>query len=83
MRLSTPLPEPDEPRMKVVVDLNRCQGYAQCVYAAPRHFVLQGRETLVYDPSPDEAARAEIERAVHACPVRAITAYPDAAGETK
>ncbi len=69
--------------MKVVVDLNRCQAYAQCVYAAPRHFVLQGREALVYDPSPDEAARAEIERAVHACPVRAITAYPDPTGETK
>ncbi|MFC7663336.1 FAD-dependent oxidoreductase [Methylorubrum suomiense] len=38
--------------MKVVVDLNRCQAYAQCVYAAPRHFVLHGREALVYDPSP-------------------------------
>ncbi len=64
--------------MKVVVDLNRCQGYAQCLYAAPRHFALHGREALVYDPSPEEAARGEIERAVHACPVRAITAYPDA-----
>ena len=69
--------------MKVVVDLNRCQAYAQCLYAAPGHFALHGREALVYDPSPDEAARGEIERAVHACPVRAITAYPDdtAAGE--
>jgi ferredoxin len=65
--------------MKVVVDLNRCQAYAQCIYAAPGHFALHGREALVYDPSPDETARGEIERAIHACPVRAITAFPDAA----
>ncbi|MEH3116047.1 MAG: ferredoxin [Methylorubrum populi] len=64
--------------MKVVVDLNRCQAYAQCIYAAPGHFALHGREALVYDPSPDEAARGAIERAVQACPVRAITAFPDA-----
>ena len=38
--------------MRVVVDLNRCQAYAQCVYAAPRHFVLHGREALVYDTAP-------------------------------
>ncbi|RVU15444.1 ferredoxin [Methylobacterium oryzihabitans] len=65
--------------MKVVVDLNRCQAYAQCVYAAPDHFALEGAEVLVYDPAPGDAARAEIERAVQACPVRAITAFPDAA----
>ncbi len=63
--------------MRVVVDLNRCQAYAQCIYAAPRHFALHGREALVYDPAPDDADRAEIERAALACPVRAITACPD------
>lgn len=63
--------------MRVVVDLNRCQGYAQCVYAAPRHFVLHGREALVYDTAPDDADRAAIERAAQACPVRAITACAD------
>ena len=35
--------------MKVVVDLNRCQAYAQCIYAAPDHFALHGKEALVYD----------------------------------
>ncbi|MEE7457214.1 ferredoxin [Methylorubrum populi] len=72
--------------MKVVVDLNRCQAYAQCIYAAPDHFALHGKEALVYDPSPGEAARGAIERAVHACPVRAITAYPETdtkVGETR
>ncbi len=52
-------------------------GYAQCVYAAPRHFVLHGREALVYDTAPDDADRAAIERAAQACPVRAITACAD------
>jgi ferredoxin len=56
----------------VSVDLNRCQAYAQCCYAAPDHFVLHGREALYYDPAPDAAARMEIERARIACPVQAI-----------
>lgn len=59
--------------MRVVVDLNRCQGYAQCCYAAPAHFELRGHEILFYDPAPPEAARARIERAQQACPVRAIS----------
>lgn len=58
--------------LRVVVDLNRCQGYAQCCYAAPDAFVLRGYEILFYDPAPSAARRGEIERAVHACPVRAI-----------
>ncbi|WP_336488064.1 ferredoxin [Methylobacterium nigriterrae] len=60
--------------MRVVVDLNRCQGYAQCCYAAPEHFVLRGHEILFYDPEPPAEKRAEIARAVQACPVRAISA---------
>ncbi len=59
--------------MRVVVDLNRCQGYAQCCYAAPGRFELRGREILFYDPAPPNHERAEIERAVEACPVRAIS----------
>ena len=62
--------------MRVVVDLNRCQGYAQCCYAAPEHFELRGTEILFYDPAPPDAKRAEIERAQQACPVRAIAVEP-------
>jgi ferredoxin len=62
--------------MRVVVDLNRCQGYAQCCYAAPEHFEVRGHEILFYDPAPPEAKRAQIERAKHACPVRAIEVEP-------
>lgn len=62
--------------MRVVVDLNRCQGYAQCCYAAPDSFELRGHEILFYDPAPPEEARARIERARLACPVRAIFIEP-------
>ena len=60
--------------MKVVVDLNRCQGYGQCVYAAPDVFQLKGSEILAYDPAPSDQWRDEVERAIQACPVRAISA---------
>jgi ferredoxin len=63
--------------VKVIVDLNRCQGYGQCVYAAPNIFQLKGVEILAYDPAPSDQWRDEFERAVHACPVRAITAEFD------
>jgi len=59
--------------LRVVVDLNQCQGYAQCCYAAPGAFEVRGHEILFYDPAPPRARRGEIERAVQACPVRAIS----------
>ncbi|MBY0259114.1 ferredoxin [Methylobacterium sp.] len=58
--------------LRVTVDLNLCQAYAQCCYAAPDHFVLKGHEALHYDPAPSADARADIERARIACPVQAI-----------
>ena len=58
--------------MKIVVDLNRCQSYAQCVYAAPTVFWMHGEESLQYACEPDDALRAQVERAVAACPVQAI-----------
>ena len=58
--------------MRVVVDLNKCLGYAQCVFLAPTVFKLNGEETLMYDPNPDEATRLKVLRAAAACPVQAI-----------
>jgi ferredoxin len=60
--------------MRLVVDLNRCQGYAQCAFLAPEVFAMHGDESLVYDPHPEDGLRAKVARAVAACPVRAITA---------
>jgi ferredoxin len=58
--------------MRVVVDLNRCLGYAQCVFLAPTAFKLNGEEALMYDPNPDDATRLKVLRAAAACPVQAI-----------
>ena len=58
--------------MRIVVDLNRCQSYGQCVFAAPAVFRMYGEESLEYDYNPDDALRAQVERAAAACPVQAI-----------
>ena len=58
--------------MRIVVDLNRCLGYAQCAFLAPDVFKLNGEEALMYDPNPDEATRLRVLRAAAACPVQAI-----------
>ncbi|MET9452807.1 ferredoxin [Streptomyces cinerochromogenes] len=58
--------------MRIVVDLNRCQGYAQCVYLAHDVFTLNGQEALTYEPNPDDEWRLYVERAAAACPVQAI-----------
>ncbi len=58
--------------MRVVVDLNKCLGYAQCVFLAPDVFKLNGEEALRYDPNPDDATRLKVLRAAAACPVQAI-----------
>ncbi|MEV5650663.1 ferredoxin [Nocardia sp. NPDC052254] len=58
--------------MRIVVDLNKCVGYAQCVPLAPDVLRLLGDEALVYDPNPDESQRRRLARAAAACPVQAI-----------
>ena len=58
--------------MRFVVDLNRCQGYAQCVFAAPDVFELRGNEALHFDPNPDAAQSLWVLRAAAACPVQAL-----------
>ncbi|MGW7407635.1 ferredoxin [Streptomyces sp. NPDC054833] len=60
--------------MRLVVDLNKCQGYAQCAFLAPDVFAMHGEESLVYNPRAEEEQRERLARAVAACPVQAITA---------
>ena len=60
------------PALHVVVDLNRCQAYAQCCFLAPGAFHLHGEEALWYDPAPDATQRDAVLRAAAACPVQAI-----------
>ena len=58
--------------MRLVVDLNRCQGMVQCAFLAPDVFEMHGEEALHYDPNPDEEQRVRVLRAAAACPVQAI-----------
>ncbi|MFI9810309.1 ferredoxin [Streptomyces sp. NPDC052301] len=58
--------------MRVVVDLSRCEGYAQCAFLAPEAFRMHGEEALLYDPNPDDVLRDKVLRATAACPVQAI-----------
>src|SRR3954454_20907369 len=58
--------------MKLVVDLTRCQGYAQCAFLAPSAFTMRGDEALLYDPDPSDEMRERVLRAAAACPVQAI-----------
>ena len=59
--------------MRILVDLNRCQVYGQCVFAAPAVFELRGEEILEYEHAPEDSLREEVRRAAAACPVQAIT----------
>ncbi|BCW70996.1 FAD-dependent oxidoreductase [Arthrobacter sp. NicSoilB8] len=58
--------------MRILVDLTKCQGYAQCAFLAPDVFTIQGDEALTYDPHPDGAHLQRVRRAAAACPVQAI-----------
>jgi ferredoxin len=58
--------------LQVAVDLNRCQGYAQCCFLASEVFELHGQEALWYDPAPEPAQRDRVRAAAAACPVQAI-----------
>lgn len=67
--------------MRIVVDLNRCQAYAQCAFLAPDVFTMHGEEVLLYRPRVDEANVSDVRRAVAACPVKAILVdFEDDAG---
>jgi ferredoxin len=59
--------------VRVIVDLNRCQSYGQCVFAAPEVFRFRGEESLEYDHVPGAGSDAAVRRAALACPVQAIT----------
>ncbi|MFF8532729.1 ferredoxin [Streptomyces sp. NPDC015532] len=58
--------------VRIAVDLNRCQGYAQCAFLAPEIFAMHGEEALLYAPEADAAQRDKLAQAAAACPVQAI-----------
>ena len=68
--------------MKVVVDLELCQGHGVCVGEAPAVFRVVDRagsyeQVEILLPEPPEALRAEVEAAVRYCPNRALSLVED------
>ncbi len=58
--------------MRIVVDLTRCQGYAQCVFLAPEVFELHGEEALLYNPAVSDDRLDRVRQAAAAWPIQAI-----------
>jgi NADPH-dependent 2,4-dienoyl-CoA reductase/sulfur reductase-like enzyme/ferredoxin len=58
--------------MRVVVDLTKCEGYAQCAFLAPEAFRMVGDEGLMFDPAPSDELQEKVLRAAAACPVQAL-----------
>lgn len=59
--------------MKVVVDLDLCQGHAQCEDAAPEVFRVNDDALVdVLIEQPGESLRSKVETAARRCPTECI-----------
>ncbi|MFI9402797.1 ferredoxin [Nocardia sp. NPDC052316] len=60
--------------MRVIADLDLCQGHAVCQDEAPQAFRVPKRGKVeILAATPEPAARADVERAVEYCPTRALS----------
>jgi ferredoxin len=60
--------------VRVSVDRDLCQGHAMCELEAPDYFKVpkRGQVEILKNTAPEED-RAEVERAVWACPTQALS----------
>ena len=59
--------------MRVVVDLDLCQGHGVCESEAPTVFELaRNAQVTILEERPDDGRRGEIEAAVRFCPTTAL-----------
>ena len=64
--------------MRIVVDLDLCQGHGVCESEAPELFeVNRDRTVEVLDRTPDESQRRALEAAVKYCPTHALSLVED------
>lgn len=59
--------------MKILVDMDKCQHYGQCVFEADDIFSLGEDGKLSYKNDVDENRRSDVESAVDVCPMQAIS----------
>jgi ferredoxin len=63
--------------MRVEVDLTRCQGYGNCLAAAPEVFDLNDDGLVMILRQPEGSDEAASRSAAKLCPVKAITVVDD------
>jgi ferredoxin len=60
--------------MRVLADLDTCEGNAMCMGVAPEVFQLDDNgKVRILDDTPSEEMRAKMEDAVRACPTQALS----------
>lgn len=59
---------------RVTVDLDKCQGYANCLIEGPSIFDFddEANKAVIKVAEPGPELRAEADNAVRGCPARAI-----------
>lgn len=59
--------------MKIVADMDLCQGHAVCAAEAPDIFSVPKRgQVEILDPNPGPEHQADVENAVRYCPTQAL-----------
>ncbi len=59
--------------IKIVVDMDKCQHYGQCVFEAPDVFRLNADDKLEYTGEAPDEMLPDLEAAVDVCPMQAIS----------
>ena len=61
--------------VKLKVDVTKCQGYGNCVSAAPDVYDVDddGKVVLLKGDTFDETERSRLEAAARSCPVSALS----------
>lgn len=64
--------------MKIVADLDLCQGHAVCAAEAPDVFSVPKRGRVqILDPNPGPQHAADVDNAVRYCPTQALLLVAD------
>jgi len=59
--------------IKVLVDMEKCQHYGQCVFEAPNIFKLNTEDRLEYLATAEDFEKANVIAAADVCPMQEIT----------
>jgi ferredoxin len=59
--------------MRISLDRDVCVAHGQCEFVAPDVFMINDDGDLELDENPPESERTNVEQAIGACPVRALS----------